>query len=84
MKKAISVILIIAGILALLSAAVPAISVLVAERSIPSSIGIIGGADGPTEIVVSGTFSTGSLVAVAAAGALLLAAGLWQIKARKK
>ena len=41
------------------------------------SVGIIGGADGPTAVFVAGTLGAGSVVVQIVAGVLLLVVGVW-------
>lgn len=50
----------------------------------PGQTIVIGGADGPTSIYVAGKIGTGSAAAVAAAGIMLLAAGIFLWKKRRK
>ena len=68
MKKALSIISIIAGGLVLLSVVAPVIigAVLKAQTA-ASSIGIIGGADGPTSIYVSGKLAPEMMAVIAVA-----------------
>lgn len=77
MKKVVSIAAIIVGALLLLSAAAPMIVGMI--LNVPSanpSMGIIGGADGPTAIVVAGSVSTGGMMITIAIGLLLIAAGI--------
>lgn len=48
------------------------------------SVGIIGGADGPTSIMVSGVVGTGSVVLEVVAGVVLIAIGIWGLRMCKK
>lgn len=88
MKKAISIIAIVVGGLILLSSVAPIIigAILDAqmEAQIANSVGIIGGADGPTAVMVTGVSSTGSVVIEAVVGALLIVAGIWGYRKCKK
>lgn len=84
MKKVISIISIIAGGLALLSAAVPAIMEKILGAQVARTIGVIGGADGPTSVMVVGVLGAGSITAEIILGVLLIAAGIWGLRGRKK
>lgn len=81
MKKKLSIILIIAGSLSLLSVVVPMViaAVLKAQTS-SASIGVIGGADGPTSIVLVGTLAMGSIILEVFIGIIFIAAGIWGLK----
>ena len=81
MKKKLSIILIIAGLLSLLSVVVPMViaAVLKAQTS-SASIGVIGGADGPTSIVLVGTLAMGSIILEVFIGVIFIAAGIWGLK----
>ena len=85
MKKILSIISIIAGGLVLLGVAIPPIvgAVLKAQTA-ASSVGIIGGADGPTAIMLVGTIGAGSVIAEIVIGILLIAAGIWGLRKLKK
>ena len=62
MKKALAIIFIIAGGLVLFSVVVPMIMGAVLEAHAASTAGIIGGADGPTAIMLVGTIGTDSVI----------------------
>ena len=87
MKKAISIIAIVAGGLVLLSVAAPALIGFILEfqmkAQVAGSVGIIGGADGPTAIMVTGVTRVGSVVTEVVAGILLIIAGIWGLRKRK-
>ena len=85
MKKALSIISIIAGGLVLLSVVLPMIigAVLKAQTA-ANSIGIIGGADGPTAIMVVGVTGVGSIIVESVVGALLVIIGIWGLRKIKK
>ena len=88
MRKEISVAVIAIGVLILLGSAVPmligVIVAVTAELSMPASVGIIGGADGPTAIMISSISGIGGAVVMIVIGILLIAAGIWGlIKAKK-
>ena len=87
MKKIISIIAIIAGVLVLLSVAAPVIIGAILEfqmkAQIAGAVGIIGGADGPTSIMVTGVTRVGSVVTEVVAGVLLIIAGIWGLRKRK-
>lgn len=84
MKKVISIVAIVAGGLILASVAAPLIIGAILEAQVASSVGIIGGADGPTAIMVVGTLGVGSVIAEAVIGILLLATGIWGYRKYKK
>ena len=77
MKKVISIIAIVVGALVLLSVAAPMIIGAVLEAQVASSVGIIGGADGPTAVMVTGVSNVGSAVIEVVVGGLLIVAGIW-------
>ena len=76
MKKIISVIAIVVGGLVLLSVAVPMIIGTILEGQIADTVGIIGGADGPTAVMVVGSLGAGSVIAKVVIGLSLIAAGI--------
>ena len=85
MKKALSIISIIAGGLVLLSVVAPVIigAVLKAQTA-ANSIGIIVGADGPTAIMVVGVTGVGSVIVESVVGILLVIIGIWGLRKIKK
>ena len=87
MKKIISIIAIVAGGLVLLSVAasvlIGAILEFQMKAQVAGSVGIIGGADGPTAIMVTGVTRVGSVVTEVVAGILLIIAGIWGLRKRK-
>ena len=50
----------------------------------PSSVGFIGGTDGPTVIMIAGSAGIWSVIAVLAIGILLLATGIWGLRRKEK
>jgi len=81
MKKTLSIIAIIAGGLVLLGVAIPMImGVILKAQAATSSIGIIGGADGPTAIMLVGTIGAGSVIVEILIGVLLIAVGIWGLR----
>ena len=88
MKKMISIIAIVAGGLVLLSVAAPvligAILEIQIKAQVAGSVGIIGGADGPTAIMVTGVSRVRSAVIEVIVGALLIVAGIWGLRKSKK
>ena len=88
MKKAISIIAIVAGGLVLLSVAAPALIGFILEFQMKSqvagAVGIIGGADGPTSIMITGVTRVGSVVTEVVVGALLIIAGILGLRKSKK
>ena len=75
MKKVISVLIVIIGVILLAFG-------VAAETAQNASLGIIGGADGPTVIMVAG--SPGAALGVIIAGILLIVAGIWFFIRRKR
>lgn len=84
MKRIFSVISIITGGLVLLSVVAPMILGVILKAQATSSVGIIGGADGPTAMMVVGVIGTGSIVVEIVVGMILVIAGIWGLKKRKK
>ena len=83
MKK-ISIVAIILGALALLSELVPMIIGIILGISTPSSVGVIGGADGPAAIMISGSVGIWSIIFVLTIGILLLTTGIWGLRKLKR
>lgn len=81
MKKVLSIIGIITGSLVLLSVVAPIIMGIILKVQVANSVGIIGGADGPTAIMIVGT---GSIIVEIVIGVLLIVAGIWGLKKFKK
>ena len=84
MKKVLSIISIVAGGLLLLSVIAPMIIGTVLTNQMSDSVGIIGGADGPTAVFVVGTFGAGSVIIESVVGVLLIAVGIWCLIRCKK
>ena len=85
MKKIVSIISILAGGLVLLGVAIPPIvGAILKAKTAAGSVGIIGGADGPTAIFLAGTIGVGSVIAEIVIGVLLIAAGIWGLRKLKK
>ena len=85
MKKVLSIIGIIVGSLVLLSVVAPMImGVILKVQVVANSVGIIGGADGPTAIMLVGTIGAGNIIIEIVIGVLLIAAGIWGLKKLKK
>ncbi len=83
MKK-ISIVAIVLGALALLSVVVPMIIGIILGMSMPTSKGVIGGADGPTAIMIAESVGIWSIIIVLTIGILLLATGIWSLVKLKK
>ena len=62
----------------------PMIIGAVLKAQVSSTMGIIGGADGPTSIIVSGVIGTGNVVLEIAVGVLLIVAGILGLAKCKK
>lgn len=84
MKKVISIAAIVAGGLVLISAVAPMIIGAVLKAQVSSSVGIIGGADGPTAIMMVGSLGVGSLIVEIVIGIFLIIAGIWGCRKCKK
>jgi len=82
MIKVISVIAIIAGGALLLSVVIPVIIGAVMNAPAAGAVGIIGGADGPTAIMLAGVIGTGGIILEIVAGLLLVAIGIRGLKKR--
>ena len=80
MKKVLSIISIIAGGLVLLSVTAPVIMGAILKAQAASTVGIIGGADGPTSIMLVGVIGTGSVIFEIVIGAFLIAVGIWGLR----
>ena len=84
-KKILSIAAIIVGALTVISGVAPMIVGAVMELQIANSVGIIGGADGPTAVMVVGTLGMGSVIAEILVGIVLIVVGtLFLRKYRKK
>lgn len=80
MKKILSIIAIIAGVLVLFSVAAPMIMGAILEAQAAASVGIIGGADGPTAIMLVGAVGAGSVIIEIVLGVFLIIAGIWGLR----
>ena len=79
MKKIISVVSIILGALLIVQAVAPIslATILRMQISDAASIGIIGGADGPTSIMIAGRIGNSSVIVEVLAAILLIGVGIW-------
>ncbi|MBQ8547827.1 MAG: hypothetical protein IJ427_04940 [Lachnospiraceae bacterium] len=84
MKRVLSIVSIVAGGLVLLSVIAPMIIGAVLANQVSDSVGIIGGADGPTAVFVVGTFGAGSVIIESVLGVLLVVVGIWGLIKCKK
>ena len=84
MKKALSIISIVVGGLVLLSVIAPMIIGAILSSQVSDSVGIIGGADGPTAVFVVGTLGAGSVIVESVIGVLLITVGIWGLIKCKK
>ena len=75
-KKIISIAIIILGAYMVIGGVAPMIIGAILRAQVASTVGIIGGADGPTSILVSGFIGTGSVVLEIVVGVLLICAGI--------
>lgn len=87
-KKIISIAVILVGAFMVISGVAPMIvgAILEArmEAQIDNSVGIIGGADGPTAVMVVGTLEMGSVIAKILIGVFLVAVGIWGCRKSKR
>ncbi|MBE6970984.1 MAG: hypothetical protein E7446_02550 [Ruminococcaceae bacterium] len=84
MQKALSIAAVAIGALVMLSAAATRMIGAVFSVPTPDSVGVIGGADGPTVIMLSGTVGAGSVIIAIAIGFLLIIAGVWGLRKIKQ
>ena len=84
MKKVVSIISIVAGGLVLVSVIAPMIIGAILTSQPSGSVGIIGGADGPTAVFVVGSFGAGRVIVESVIGVLLVAGGIWGLIKSKK
>lgn len=84
MKKVLSIISIVAGGLLLLSVIAPMVIGAILTSKTSGSVGMIGGADGPTAVFVVGTFGAWSVIIESMIGVLLVTAGIWGLTKCKK
>lgn len=82
-KKVISIIAIIVGVMVLGSVVAPMIMGAIFKAQVTSSIGIIGGADGPTAIMLAGTIGAGNVIVESTLGVLLIVGGIWGLRKSK-
>lgn len=83
-KKIISIAVIIVGAFMVIGGVAPMIIGAILEAQVASSVGIIGGADGPTAVMVTGVSGTGNVVLEIVIGILLVIAGIWGLRKYKK
>jgi len=87
-KKILSVIAIVAGGLTLFSVAAPMIMGMILKlqmkTQLAGSVGIIGGADGPTSIMVVGALGVGSAIFELVIGILLMGVGIWGLRKSRR
>ena len=83
-KKIIAIIVTAIGGLMVISGVVPMVVGKILEAQIATSAGIIGGADGPTAIFVTGVSGTGYVLLEILVGVLLIIGGIWGYKKVKK
>ena len=83
-KKILSIAAIIVGAFTVLSGVAPMIIGAVLKAQVSDTGGIIGGADGPTAILVSSTLGAGSVVIELVIGILLVGAGIWGLRKSRK
>ena len=83
-KKIISIVAIVLGAFMVIGGVAPMIIGAVLEAQVATSAGIIGGADGPTAVLVAGKLGIWSVILEVLAGILLIAAGIWGCRRNKK
>ena len=86
MKKVISIVGIIVGAFVIVCNVAPMIigAILRMQISNSSSIGIIGGADGPTSIFIAGRIGSGTVIGELLVGVLLISVGIWGYRKQKQ
>lgn len=82
-KKVVAVLAIVVGALKVLSGTAPMIIGVILKAQVAESVGVIGGADGPTAIFVAGVTGTGSVVLEIVVGVLLIIVGIWGYRRSK-
>ncbi len=87
-KKIISIAVIILGAFMVIGGVAPMIIGAILEArmdaQIANSVGIIGGADGPTAVMVVGTLGMGSVIVKVLIGGLLVIGGIWGCRKSKR
>ena len=83
-KKIISIAVIIVGVFMVIFGVAPMIIGAILKDQVASAVGIIGGADGPTSIMVSRVSGTGNIVLEIVVGVLLIVSGIWGLRKCKK
>ena len=83
-KKMIAVLAIIIGALMVIGGAAPMIIGAILEAQVSTAVGIIGGADGPTAIMVTGVTGTGHLIVEILVGIVFIVAGILGCRRFKK
>ena len=83
-KKMIAVIAIIIGALMVISGVAPMVIGAIIEAQMSTSVGIIGGTDGPTAVMVTGVTSAGHVLVEILAGFFLIVAGIFGCRRLKK
>lgn len=76
-KRIIAVLAIILGALMVIGGVSPMIIGAILEAQTSTSVGIIGGADGPTAVFVAGKLGIWSVIMEVLIGVFLIAAGIW-------
>ena len=84
MKKGIAVLAVVIGGIVLLGVGGMLLAGLATALSPAASVGIIGGADGPTAITVSGPTGTAGVIAAIAIGLVIVALGAWGLRKARK
>lgn len=83
-KKIMAVIAIVAGVMVAISGLAPMIISALIKMQASTGVGIIGGADGPTAVFVTGVISTGNVILEIMIGILLIVAGIIAYRRSKK
>jgi len=83
-KKIIAIIVTAIGGLMVISGVAPMVIGKILEAQVLASTDIIGGADGPTAIFVTGIARTGHVLLEILVGILLIIGGIWGYKKVKK
>lgn len=79
-KKVIVILAIIIGALMILSGVASMIIGAILEAQASATVGIIGGANGPTSVIVTGVTGTGNVILEILVGLLLTVAGILEYR----
>ena len=84
MKRVLSIIIIIIGTILVLGGVAPMVMGAILKTNLPATVGVIGGADGPTSIYVAGVVGTGHILVEVVVGMLMIGCGIVAYKKIRK